>query len=388
MRTTNLVQRDLIGHKASRNPLTGNPYLDCRFTPFAAHPTRMGPPDGQGKRILIRDWKAVFDLDYSAPSRMRITPTYPFPVRFWSTGGVTCNGIVIPALLCSNLWGATLDPGQMAVDWPGLNVINKQDVVAARVISVGYRLMYTGTATNAAGLIIADDIGYKVDIKTRANTDAMTFLDKTGTAVAIAAGGVATVTVDEIGLNTQAQPTTFQYVGRPELGVEGVLRSQATATNGIFQSWHELGIAPIIDNGSPGSTQVLTVSQTTAFTGATTPGYTVLDDSFMAAYLETTIGGTYRLEVAFCMEWELQSTSALADMGKPSPYRDNAVLELADKLDSMMMAHPLGEMPIPVPSIGPGPRSRRRRRRGGKPKKPVPVQRPKPKSQRKRKQRK
>jgi len=366
-----MVEETAIHQRPNYKRLTGNPYLDCRFSPFSLLQTRAGPPDGIGRRTLIRDWKPTFDFVADTYTRLRISPAYPFPLKVYSTGSVTCNTTLLNTGQLSSQWGAVPATGAMSADWPGAQNVSPQKVSSARVISVGYRLMYTGPATSAEGLLVADDVGFKVDGYTPNNSFAITYLKNDGTTVTIAANNAGFVNIDEFPMNVKPTATSSEYVGRPEAGVEGVLKSQTTASNGKFQSWYGRGVMSCYDQDPAGATRAASLNQASTPVTIATPGYSVVDDNFMAAGIEITQGGKYRLELVFCMEQELEPDNPLLDMAKPPPLRDIAVLELADYFDSVMTPRPFGENPFGVILSNPsrkGPRSRRRRRQRQPPK--------------------
>jgi len=355
MRTTATVQDTLISTHPNHRRLTGNPYLDCRFTPFALNQQRTGPPDGLGKRLLMRDWKSAYTITAESLFTLRISPTYPYNVRLWSANNVAVNGTALNAALAISLYGANLDPGAMSSDFPGAAVLNTNLVASARIVSVGYRLFYVGTATAAEGLIIVDDVGTKIDIVSRGIPNTVNWIQTNGGANAYGAQGVEVAFVDDSALNSPPIPTTYQYVGRPENGVEGVLRGAGSAAYGKFQPWYETGIVPVSDVSLPNTVTLATFNQALS---NIQPAITVYDDQFMMANVTVTNGGAFRLEVATCMEWELQPNNAMTDMTKPSPMRDQAVLELADAFDSMVVARPYGSPPV-LPPLAQRPRFRR-----------------------------
>lgn len=107
MRTTANVQRALVQTHPTRAALTGNPYLDCRFSPFEMLPVRSGPPDGISRRSIIRDWKMAWDMTMTGPFTIRVSPILPWPVRVYcpTTGNIINNTAINDAQI-SAAYGA------------------------------------------------------------------------------------------------------------------------------------------------------------------------------------------------------------------------------------------------------------------------------------------
>lgn len=87
------------------------------------------------------------------------------------------------------------------------------------------------------------------------------------------------------------------------------------------------------------------------------PYAALIDDALGEVNINVTLPGSYRLEVVLCMEQDLDPTSSMIDMAKPSPPWNEMVLRADDYLNSM-----IGPVPADQPLIPQASRPKRVRR--------------------------
>jgi hypothetical protein len=334
------TEATLAENQPPNSRLFADPYLNCRFAPFSRNDSKAGIPDGKGKNILVRDWKSSYDfVSTGAGFTIRVAPIHPFPVRVhqFNVAGnsLKLNGTTLDPVAIALSNGMLLDPGAQASGFSAASV-NSNLVVSGRITTVGYRLVYTGAAASAEGLFIADDVALKEDALMRPDPDAGTYQPGAGGAlVAIPAGTVTTAILDLFQINQIPTPTPRQTIVRPENGLQAVLKMHSSSKDQTFKAWHEFAVTAKSDDFAPGSAWTSMFSSN--FTaGVGRPGYTLLDEAFLEANIRVTAPGSYRLEVVFCMEQELQLNSNTLDMSKPSPIRNDRLLEVADYLNSVV----------------------------------------------------
>nr|WRQ64998.1 hypothetical protein [Tolivirales sp.] len=399
-RSRNLVDKSVAYNKPSNDPLFASHYLNCRYAPFNRAARRTGIPDGRGVNVVVRDYKTSYDIVTGGfGTEIRIAPMFPFPVRFavGTSGGGNVNTIAIgnefatPASVPATSQpyiGCTL-PTAMSTLLPTIpgGQADSTNIISARIVTIGYRLYYTGKAADAFGVVLVDNLPFKVDGE-GLNNNAFT---QWGVGSPGASGKNQTVgnnacpilVVDNtpFGVNQSNAPVT-QVTLRPESGVEGVLKYQSNPDAHEFKPWYDQGAAVVCSASSDtnlytpiyASTQAVTIPSQDRIFGAF-----CVDDALQEVNIRIT-GATqsFRLEVVVCIEQELATSSNMIDMAKPSPTLDRALLDFDGVINSgaapaafsQSVSAMMGKL-----SLSP----RRPRRRNRKPKPPPPKPKPKKK---------
>jgi len=355
-------------------------YLMCRFSPFDKMKGKGYIPDGRGKNIVLRDYKTTYDITVTDPASIRISPMWPYPVRFHcATGGsMTVNGTVLtfnyaPAITAiqSQTLGAVL-PTNMSRAQPFFGGSpSGASHVAGRVVTVGYRLYYTGAAAQASGLILVDNLPWSADNITNANPAATVVKGISGQAdITCTVGQGPTLAVDVVPFEViQSSPTTDQVVLRPENGCHGILKSQGTSYDHPYQPMQDTPVLPVtyFDGGTITPQPIYVNTPGTVL--ATIPALGFVDQSFMEANIQITGAGNqpYRLEVVFCCELEVGQDSPILDMSTNSPPLNQAELNTAQILNSGIAPANFAESPIEsliprMQGVRLGQRVRRRRK--------------------------
>lgn len=357
----------MADNQAPTGRFSADPYLDCRFSPFARIGTRGAPPDGRGKNLLQRDWKSAYNVIATvAGCSVRIAPVYPTPVRFYQAGGGTLvvNNSAINGAQAASPGGVTVDPGAMANAYVGPLALATEQLIKGRIVSVGYRLTYTGPAASATGLFIADEVAIKIDGYNRTNGLIIPYIAPGGVPTNQPANTVSSIYVDTQPMDSAFTPTNYQVVVRPENGIQGVLRMSESARSHTYKPYWEQAVVPLADNSGFTANQV--AWNQAVITGVTSPpGVNLFDDDFMEAHIVITDPGSYRLEVVFCLEQELAMRASHIDMAKPSPLYNEATLLAADRFNEMAgprsFQDPLIDLPNLMGSLSLRQRPRRRR---------------------------
>jgi hypothetical protein len=321
-----------------------SPYLSCKYDAFNSMSGMQGAlPDGRGKNIIVRDFKSTYDISAAGPMFLRISPTFPTPLRVWhQSPGTTINGTSVPS------WGAVtattgqwFGSGQLDQYVVNTAVVSPYTIAAsARIINVAYRLVYTGTAASASGVLLVDAVPEKVDIHAPSNPLAITFYDSANTATAAAANAAEIVTIETttVAQLSGAAPKD-QYITRPEAGVHGILKSRVPANNREYKPYFDKGQLPLSDG-----TTINLASAPLKLAAGQAYGPNVWDDQLEAVSIQITKAGDYRLEILLCMENEMMSSSPLIDLAYSSPKPNHVALALDDQHSAgTVIVKPLGQ---------------------------------------------
>lgn len=322
-----------------------NPYLSCRYMPFSSKGAKSNIPDGRGLRILTRDWKSFYDFDSSGGGfTVRVAPIFPYPVRAYSRNPLTVNGTLLNATTLLENQGAILDAGAMSTGMTNPVTAHTLGVcTSARIVTIGYRLVYTGQASAAEGLFIADHTAIKVDKKIYEIPNIVSYVNSAGAVTNWPVSTVPFYMLDETPLSSVLN-SRDQVTVRPENGVYGVLRYNTTSRAHTFKPWNEVPNALITDV-VPAS--VGAPSQYASTVAGIGPAAVCIDDDLSSINIRVTQAGSYRLEVIVCMEQELQVTSNLIDMARQSPEWDESILKADDHLNAMVNPKAFNEPMFP-----------------------------------------
>lgn len=353
-----------------------NPYVNCRFAPYVNTGAKAAIPDGNGRHVIVRDYKTVYDLVTTATGgEMRVAPIFPYPVGFWSTDGtMSVNGTAIGAYTAIGSYDgttfrlpvATVMTNNLAAAGLG-QTTDTRAVARARLITVGYRMFYTGSASNASGLIQADEYSMSLEQSDLVNANAIEILGRGGVAnYNQFAGGVGQLTYDTQGFGQTTQ-TSDTITLRPEEGIKGVLRKVVSHANHSFQPWYDNGIALInataIETAPTSIFTVGTIPAGMVYGSSSYPGALVVDPAFAETNIKIIGAGSYRLEIFLCMEQDLDQNHSMIDMAKPSPRLDLPLLQLVDMMDTVSTPAGLVEKVVELNKLLPANMRQRVRRR-------------------------
>lgn len=378
-------------------------YLACRYAPFENSGSN-GVPDGNGRNTTLRDYYSAFDIvTDSSGCDIVVVPWIPVQslITSGAVGGkVTVNGTTFtrppnaPAGL--PIWGAhtsnTLsrlgnDPEQRA---PNLDHF----ISSGRVITVGYRLIYTGKASSCEGTLTADMYSTKVDVVETSHVKIVRYLyEGVPSPDPYAADSARIASIDLDVSSSNLSPTSV--VTRPEHGLQGVLSRRTSAKNSTFKPYHELGIIPVYDTRDRSNTDLIAITASPSYTApyctgvSTCPTVSLFDDDFNVARIRIRTGeaNSYRLEVMTCVQFEQSPSFPLISLTKGPAPRNDAVLAKDDQLNgTLMAAAPLGQPPFNMGKVQALPQ-RVRRTRNNTARPVAPPNTPTRNSNRKRRQR-
>jgi hypothetical protein len=340
-------------------------YAACRFNPFSPLPATVKIPDGRGKAVIVREYKTAHNIVVADKEQLecRISPTYPYPIRFHQTGAATTtvNGsvlgvpstLVAPPATTSPLLGTPTDSAMSYLF--GTNGVTNAvgdatSFIGARFISIGYRVFYTGTASAAQGVVVVDNLSARVVTSANENPALVQYAYSPAGAqnnVAIAAGTAPYIVIDSTPFEYKTL-TTDQVVLRPENGVHGILKMAKLASDHPFAPWYDTGaICMQSVTGGSNSYDTLYAPSTNVSSNIATRrlGNFFWDDAFMETNLRLP-PGAFRIELTCCIEMECAMQSSLIDMCRPSPMYNDMALKRDMYLNSLVVPAPFSSPPL------------------------------------------
>lgn len=163
-KTTEQIEKSLMALSISNKTRGLPPYVKCRLNPFYSNPGGpAGIPDAGNTNFIVVD-SLTFDTITcvsGAGFTMLTMPTLPSMGLITGAGSVGANDININGVAYRNLanTGAAISvPPQYKTSGPsdyapGSNTSDPYQSANARLVSVAYRIMYTGQANTCSGTI-------------------------------------------------------------------------------------------------------------------------------------------------------------------------------------------------------------------------------------------
>nr|QYF49950.1 MAG: hypothetical protein 2 [Heilongjiang sediment noda-like virus 2] len=383
-RTLESVEKSLTKMSLNRPSNPAKAYLACRYAPFEGH--SMGVPDGNGRNTTLRDYYSAFDIvcDESGFDAC-IVPWVPIQTLLMpgkAGGSMTINGfnyvrptdISFPnAVGTYPVWSANTSNtfSQLGNRPDSMEGNVDAHIATGRIVTVGYKLMYTGKASTCQGIIQADLFTQKLDVvETNAGPVRRFLWDGTQAATDWLANTVRLAAIDLDVTSTNLAPSTV--VSRPEHGLTGVLSRRTSSKTNTFKPYYELGLVPVYDVGIPSTNASFTAYPSIAnlpsqfHYNPRCPTISLLDDDFNVCRIRVRTGeaNNYRLEVFTCVQFEQTPSFPLLSLTHGPTMREEAILEKDDALNGTLVAGaPLGDVPFNLGKVAALPQRVRRPKR-------------------------
>jgi len=323
--------------KPSPHAYIDNNYIHCKFDPLNSG-TSLGLPDDTSIRRIVSDIRTFVDFTIPANGelQLKITPTLPWagwakpltPDVAYNIEGVTLNHKA-PAIN-SNVYYPI---GRMNRLTPnGFFVIggsnpNTYNATKARIITVGWRLVYTGAASTCSGTITVNEnsIGVTGDSP---NTNALGLLsgaDALTLATTVGPGSAMERRIEfsrDLGLVAKDTVTA-----RPETALKGLLKHVGPYQWRTMSDYGEL----LVDATTGGPSNV--ASSMVLATPTSYGLYYMIDPDYTSTDIRIATGinpGSYRLECVHCVEFQIHPDSVLYDMTPPPPKPDPMAIQASD----------------------------------------------------------
>lgn len=358
-RTRATLDAEMLEKRPNTNMSLGDNYLSCRYSPFNRQQVKGGIPDGRGRNVVTRDYKLSYEITSKDPTEIRISPMVPYGVMFKPADTLIVNGNAVgntfaatgPSLSAKDYIGVAFESA-MSTLMVGLGSTSAEatNYVGARIVTVGYRLYYTGQASAAQGLYLADNTPIKVVATQSQNASGTQW--SVGTTVPAGNVAISTLVCKQVELDITPWGTLAknvspsQVVVRPEQGLHGVLHRSGTTADHKFQPWYDSGCLTMISASGSSATTTDIYAGPTSVSTTKSYGNFFVDDNFDEVLIRITNGGDYRLEVVYCFEQELSMASNLMDFAKSSPLMKEEVLKIDDVLNAGVHPAPFAEASV------------------------------------------
>lgn len=372
VRTTGTIINQLTV-AASRRPQPMSKYMHCRFNPFNA----MGAtaiPDGSNANFFVNDARMSDTISLSGANRefmIQTLPMLPSLAMIGSTGGtagqtslivsggaaVKMNSyqptslLVAPATAPSYTQISTVQAFVNAMPNPGIGYVDPFASTSARMVSVGYRLTYTGPVTSCAGSIqvTPTSIGLALGPQSTDNlagaqsggdTFSFTQLNPPGlSAVAYNVGSQALSC--DLTINSSATTRETQ-VFRPEQTIV-ILPRHKTKDYKICPTLRRAVVPVVADGGTYASTQVQNI-MTAKSGGVTLDGVVWYDEDWESVSIYASglnADATFRWDTIACFEYNPATTSVFAALTqKASPSAPLDIIKVQQALNNAPVAGP------------------------------------------------
>lgn len=388
MYSVNNVARSLesVEKALSRMTITrGNEtkgYLACRYAPFESK--SHGVPDGMGTNLTSRDFYSAFDLVSDEKGFDCMILPY-VPVCAMVTPSVVGGTIKVDgntftrgdnwnfdsnAPRWAPLGGVQMGSMTGAPNKPDFTI--EQHIASGRIVTVGFRIYYTGQASTCEGTITATSLPIKQDVvETNFRKIAIGLWD--GSSLDYAANTVKCVSLDMKPVSGIVSPDAV--IVRPEHGLHGVLKRRVAARSHHFKPWWEEGCVMLYDKYGTSSSaaavgSITDYGPTGGVDGPWTTGRTnipvvsLVDDDFEAVHLKVRTGAAakYRLEVITCVQFEHSLGFPLISLTQKALPPVEEVLKKDDALNvAVKPAAPMGSVPLDMSNVALPQRVRRSR---------------------------
>lgn len=373
-RTLESVERSL-SRMTVNNGSESRGYLACRYAPFESK--SHGVPDGMGTHLTTRDFYNAFDIvsdgkGFDAmilpyvPTCAMITPstvggtvevqgqTFKRPPN-WNSDQTTPVWAPLSGSQMGAMTGAP-DKAKFTVE---------QNIATGRVVTVGYRLYYTGPAATCEGTITAVSLPVKMDLL-ETNFRKLTFALWDGGFADIAENSVKCASLDMQTHSNVLAPDAV--IVRPEHGLHGVLKRRVAARSHHFKPWWEEGAVMLYDKyGSATAPGQGDMGSITAFIGGQDEPWTsgeylrqfipvvsLVDDDFEAVHIKIRTGSAsrYRLEIMTCVQFEHTVGFPLISLTQKAIPPVEAVLKKDDALNVVVKpGAPMGSVPLDMANV-------------------------------------
>jgi len=342
------------GNGAARGSM--NDYLMCKLDPFSAMGVSAGIPDGRNANFIIMDNLAYDDIlcVTNAGFVIQTTAWLPVPALIQGLGASGINDINVNSLLYNNAGSfnygwcplGCFSPYNQINSLPGLAVNDPYSSTMARIVSIGFKLIYTGQANTCSGTITVTP-----------NTIALQEIGPTSSGalaplvgqVAVSVSTLAQVVTGPINVNTPTMNADFttnikafnkdSRIYRPEQGcyiipphrnLEYMLKPIGDVAYAVIgnntTSNRTLGAGVVIPN-------FITYPPNTT---GNFNGFTFFDndwEGFQIVVSGVTAGATFRLQTIMCLEYNPQQATAFANLAEAHSILDERVMKQSVELD-------------------------------------------------------
>jgi len=336
----NNMKRNPNNNKMARRTI--NPYIQCRLNPFG-NANGMGIPDGTDAKRLLVDHRQItsFVVGTSGAFNIVIAPVMPQIIWFQPLGNDTTytvngghpthhNGATdgFHHVTCSQYQNITFTRND-AVGW--FNTIPTYlGAARARIVTIGFRLIYTGSTMNNSGSIMVNRMGFSVQAPSANIGDFVVQSDH--------GESDETINYGQVFLRPcNTSSNTFDIMNQESVraplrqGIQGLLKHASGDYQWLSVSDNETYLAKTNDDKYSMLYQGADLGSDTL---ARWPVVTFVDDQWSPAAIAirgATEGQSFDIETVYCVEYIPNLDSASSSLAKQPPKQSDKSLELANK---------------------------------------------------------
>lgn len=345
-RTTAAVERSLRNGNNNPNRRGGDGrggplrrYAACRANPFLSTPS-YGIPDSNNVKRLVVDHREYVDLTIGDADtfQVRLQPCLPYPligrtISGNTTGTWRANGQPIRFTNDFNAYDwAPLVTIKEYQDWQGrvsstVLVDPAYSATKLRIVSLGMRWRYMGTAGGASGIVTINKA--KLDVIPPDQTLVTMNYHNSVTAVALPFTAPAAVLMS---------PPANIYYNQDTISLRPEVTTMVRATrSNNLNPWLDVTSEPYALTPAVAVAQGYSYMGSPVTSASLQPVIQTYDDNWdvvMASFIGLPIGSVVRLEVAVCVEYQPKASSTVAPFAKhlPAITTDQHVSDVNSKL--------------------------------------------------------
>lgn len=350
------VENDL--HKAQNRVKSQDlsPYINCRLKPFSNHGS-LGIPDDSNRKRVVVDHHSYCDMKIDDTLvTVRIAPTAPYSafVNLQNAANFSCTGPM--PNLNGGITGFT-NASPQTLWTPILGYPEYQDAMPLqaysmpygqtyqRLVGMGWRITYTGTALNAQGSVTVNSVPIGIEYAGLNNVAIPQYnSDGTSAGTSFAANSVNMMRVDWP--RASVAMTNDTVVRRPESNINGIIK-HVTSTYLEVPAYDAPLVLVHSGTAVAGTMNTVLTRGIQGFPGNNL-GIFWMDPSFAATDIVFQgATGTYKLEVVACVEYYPIANSAMSTMAKDPPKKDPFAIAV---VESTLKTAPVAESGL-IPKV-------------------------------------
>jgi len=363
------IQADLMQGLPSRNRGLNHAksYLSCRMNPFNAT-NAQGIPDGSNAQYLPIDNLMFDDISCVTNSGFLIQtiPTLPVSAMIKGLGAPGINDININGVPYSNSGMSSsgnsagfypisiLNNFKNQTIQPGLAFLDPYNSTTARLVSCGYRLVYTGQSQSCSGTVTVshNSVAFKESGEISSPGPLITANNITGVnldpSISVISQAVVGSTILNADFNLIGNVyTKDSVIFRPEQGLMILPRHRSKdfkiipTTDVPYFATGNMSLTPSVGTSLPS----LYTSPNLGITAGTSSMVAPIwyDNDWSGMQVTVTgmqVGATFRWEAVWCMEWVPSASSAYSAFTRKESPLDLKQIDVAQK---MVNSAPAGE---------------------------------------------
>lgn len=318
-------------------------YARCRLDPFNASGSN-GIPDSTSNRKIVYDHRAFTTINILGTTTLDVlilpTLTFGAAIRCSTPNAVSIFGN--GGSSGSNLNSTSFFPICIPPEYDALAKASYGPLSAKenpfqsgyfRVVTVGYKITYTGKPTEASGSVMVTSCPVSltpdpvIDVEP---ADVIIWPTFNSASLGYTLNNITANMVDPTLLNNATQETLLV---RPDQGVKGVLKTNNSAL--VSKPWFTQPVLPYYTFDDSGTTKSAALFGRTAITNGYTGflyGYDGRFNPTIATYNGLSAGTSLLVEVITCVEYYPEPQSTYSKLAKANTKSSEQTINLVEKV--------------------------------------------------------